>query len=332
MARFAFPDLVRAFREGEGFGADRIRVCALGSLVLPTGSLVACDPNFLLLHPEPAFTRQVEPGSYPVLLSILSHSGPHGPVETVACASVRFRDLPIERWEMALRPEWDVATLQPGQFFGYGVDGGRGCFVDALAVARLAPAQRQFAKALSGFSPLSLADFLAAIPTALKPLYYGSADDPPLPGQARVATLDPDSGVNVVSFTSGMGDGVYASYFGLAADGSAVCLVTDFGLLVHAVMGKLELPVPVAKRSELTHPDLAAIGIEKIRVTWDRARQRITFRSGKSPSLESLRFENRPGQGLSCTIQRDRTWYDLDEPLQPTARLLLEFVVRTEAL
>jgi hypothetical protein len=331
VTRFAFPDLVRAFRDGEHFGDGTVRVCALGPLVLPTGAIVACDPGFLRVMPQPAFTRRVPPGTYPVLLSLLARGQPDCRDERVACAAVRFRDAPVQRWEMALCRGQDLDSLKPGHFFGYGVDGGRGCFVDKSAVAGLAPAQRQFAEALKGLTQWSYADFLAAMPAALRPL-EPSAEDPALPGHAKVGVLDPRTGANVVSFSSGMGDGVYTSYFGLATDDSVVCLVTDFGLLVHAVLGQLELPVPLKARSELTHPDFAKVGIEKVRVTWDRARERITFRIGDAPYLQSLRFENRPGQHLGGTIQRGKYQYQLGEALQPTARLLLEYTARIEAL
>jgi hypothetical protein len=330
-SRFAFPDLVRAFRDGTQFGDGTVHVCALGNLALPTGAIVACDPGYLRLMQQPAYTRRVEPGTYPVLLSLLSRGQGERKDVRVACASVRFREDPVQRWEMALRPGQDLSMLMPGHFFGYGVDGGRGCFVDELAVTRLKPAQKQFADSLKGLTTWSYAGFLAAMPAAIHPLEPSPAD-PALPGHAKIGVLDPATGATVVSFSSGMGDGAYASYFGLAADDSVVCLVTDFGLLIEGVTGKLELPVPMKVRSELTHPDLAEIGITTIRVTWDRSRQRITFQTGEAPYLQSLRFENRPGQSLGATIQGERYSYDVGEPLQPTARLLLEYTARTEAL
>jgi hypothetical protein len=39
-------------------------------------------------------------------------------------------------WEMALRPGEDLAELRRNQFFGYGVDAGMGCFVDAQIIER----------------------------------------------------------------------------------------------------------------------------------------------------------------------------------------------------
>jgi hypothetical protein len=39
-----------------------------------------------------------------------------------------------------------------------------------------------------------------------------------------------DSGENIIAFSSGYGDGLYASFWGLDEEGAPVCLVTDFGL------------------------------------------------------------------------------------------------------
>src|SRR5262249_51265630 len=124
MSRFAFPDLARAFREGERFGDATTRVVEVDHLVLPTGRIVACDPGYLRsAHSrEPAYTRAVPPGRYPVLLSLLaSRALParHPSFETVACAMVRFQEVPIERWEMAVQPGWDPNTLKPGFHLGY---------------------------------------------------------------------------------------------------------------------------------------------------------------------------------------------------------------------
>ena len=53
-----------------------------------------------------------------------------------ACAMVKFCSESPVRWEMALRPGEDLAELRRNQFFGYGVDAGMGCFVDAQVVER----------------------------------------------------------------------------------------------------------------------------------------------------------------------------------------------------
>src|SRR5262245_45065626 len=149
MTRFAFPDLVRAFRTGERFGDRTARVVEAGTLALPTGRIVACDPGCLLSGHgrEQPYTRAVPPGRYPVLLSLLNLPAldPANPnYETVACAMVRFHDAPVERWEMALQPRWDPTNLKPGYHLGYGVDGGKGCFLDEWCLRFLPDDQPAF--------------------------------------------------------------------------------------------------------------------------------------------------------------------------------------------
>ena len=106
MSRFAFPDLARAFRDGERFGDATMRVVEVGPLVLPTGRIVACDPGYLTTVPseQQAYTRPVPPGHYPVLLALLAKDGwpaDNPNREHVACAAVRFMETQVERWEMA---------------------------------------------------------------------------------------------------------------------------------------------------------------------------------------------------------------------------------------
>ena len=127
-----------------------------------------------------------------------------------------------------------------------------------------------------------------------------------------------------ICFPSGEGDGCYPSYFGLAADGSAACLVTDFGMLLRLVMATLEIPVPVRKQSGLTHPGLADIGIDRIHVKWRPAKGEIVVDIGQALYVQEVRFENRPGSPARCTAMGGHAtwWFRLDEPLRPTARVL----------
>jgi len=373
MSRFAFPDLVRAFLDGERFGDATMRVSEVGPLVLPTGRIVACDPSYLTSSPEreTAYTRAAAPGRYPVLLALLTKDGwpaDNPNRERVACAAVRFKETRVERWEMALRPGWEPSTLKPGYHLGYGVDGGNGCFVDECAVARLPGDQPAFREAFqraqenlwavyqaasqeAQANPLeamrrTMTDprwhelqyemfraYQAMVPPGLGEV-LGAVFDPDRVRQpARSGVLDPETGANIVAFPSGEGDGCYASYFGLAADGSAACLVTDFGLLVRSVMGTLEVPVPVREHSELTHPGLADVGIDRIHIEWKPAEGEVVIDIGEALYDPQVSFENRPGSKTAWTAASGATkWFRLDEPLQPTARVLIEYTLRTEAL
>ncbi len=42
--------------------------------------------------------------------------------------------------------------------------------------------------------------------------------------------VDEATGANIIAFSSGWGDGCYASYWGYDADGKIACLITDFGV------------------------------------------------------------------------------------------------------
>src|SRR5262249_34373797 len=266
------------FRDGECFGSATLRVMEAGELVLPTGRIVACDPAYTRSASDPADTRAVPPGRYPVQLALLARHGrpANDPFcERVACARVLFQDVPVERWEMALQPGWDPSTLQPGYFLGYGVDGGKGCFVDERALAHIPERQPAFDRAFRDVLEKQqwgnlLDAYRTILPPALGEMFassnyiLNSTFGPPY----RSAVLDPQTGANIICFPSGEGDGCYASYFGLAADGSAACLVTDFGMLVRSIMRTLEIPVPVQEHTELTHPGLADAGIDRIRVEW----------------------------------------------------------------
>jgi len=200
-------DYSQAFHDGQVIntclGELVVSCCDGGDLVLPTGQIVACDP---IVCPETQpFTVRASPGSYPVLLSI-AH------IETdqrVAAAMVRFSDRQPVRWDMALLPDEDVNELDSDAIFGYDVDSGEGCFMDVRA-ARVLVRKRSRDN-----------DFFSRLMDEMRETYV-----PTWSWLNKV--LDAGTGANLVTFSTGCGDGRYASYFGYTAKGKLVCLVTDF--------------------------------------------------------------------------------------------------------
>src|SRR5688572_18066202 len=105
-----------------------LEAVSAGELHLPTGRIVAGDP-FFVTDNKP-FKTAVTPGNYPVKLLIFKVEEDH---YRVAFAKIQFSDLPATHWTLALTEditEEDVKTLKQGEFFGYGVDAGMGCFTD----------------------------------------------------------------------------------------------------------------------------------------------------------------------------------------------------------
>jgi hypothetical protein len=204
------PDFTKLFEEGKEIdteiGRVVLRVREAGRLALASGRVVACDP---LSDPEAGpFARGLPAGTFPVTLSVAHFEDGD---RRVAGALVRFGAGAPASWELALREDEDLSDLDEGEIFGYPVDSGTGCFMDG-ETARLA---------LSHPDPDALAD---ALIDGMEKNYENTWS------WADVEVAD---GRNLVAFSTGVGDGTYASYFGLDAAGEAVCLVTDFSLFEY---------------------------------------------------------------------------------------------------
>ena len=113
----------------------------------------------------------------------------------------------------------DDTTLASGESFGYSVDSGTGCFMDAACLPAV------LLEDVDGPPYEDLVDEdekrMAAVLEQLRRTN---------PGWANVL-LDQATGANIVAFNSGDGDGVYTSYFGYDPQDRLVCLFTDFEVL-----------------------------------------------------------------------------------------------------
>ena len=203
------PDLSRLFEEGReiatGVGRVTLRLRDAGELLVTSGRVVACDP---LTAPETEpFTRVVPPGPHRVTLSVAHFEDGD---QRVAAAMLRLGGERPTRWELAMLAGEELAELAEGEVFGYGVDSGTGCFMDEEAAQALLRKMDEDEE------------------------YYEDVIDEM--GKAYVHTWSwanielGDAGANLVAFSTGVGDGLYASYFGLDAEGRPVSLVTDFSL------------------------------------------------------------------------------------------------------
>lgn len=190
-----------------------IDVVVVGELKLPTGRLIAQDPGWGQHREVTPFTVPIPPGRYPVTLSVSRWDQSPArriasPLRLVNAAKLVVADEPAASWELALQPGQDPATLNEGHFFGFGVDTGTGCFMDAAASRHLYQLRQDHY-------------WEHAIRAVAE---HGGLDIP---------TADPD--LNIIMFGCGMGDGAYPVWIGRSASHDAVCFLADLELLQHSL-------------------------------------------------------------------------------------------------
>jgi hypothetical protein len=181
----------------------RFEVYEIGALSIVSGRVVAADP--LVFPEDPPFARAVPNGRHAVRLAMAFIFDDES---YAAYARVDFSDAPAQRWEPALCEGERRAGDSNEDAFGYGVDSGRGCFMDPAAGALLRNRLKR---------PWFEDILLDRMDRRGKRGVPGLSFRPALCHRA-----------NVVMFKSGQGDGRYPSYFGIDAAGNVTALVTDF--------------------------------------------------------------------------------------------------------
>ncbi len=181
----------------------------IGELVLVSGKLVACDP---LVFPDSVpFTTHLTPGRYPVILSVAQNLESNDC--RVAYAVIELSKKHPVRWEMATVPGQDISLLNEGKIFGYGVDSGTGAFMD-WEVGKIIDS-----------SLINEEEFEDSYPGQLLDLLEKNYHPTWCWANMPVSEL-PEA--NAIAFSSGWGDGFYATYFGYDTDNNIVSVVTDF--------------------------------------------------------------------------------------------------------
>ena len=187
----------------------------IGTLKSPTGQIYASDPTGIAIENDPFF-QTVPPGEYEVRICIAEFENKD--TRIVLAKLVTSSAAPVS-WKLALTETQDPGGLTEGQFYGYGVDGGTGCFLDAASLQLVNTLlDTDFPDGTMGFELLT---------KALEETYESTRS------WADYA-LD-ESGQNIIMFSTGWGDGTYPTYIGYDATGTVTSFVTDF--LVLDILG-----------------------------------------------------------------------------------------------
>ncbi|MEU4361467.1 DUF4241 domain-containing protein [Promicromonospora sp. NPDC023987] len=173
----------------------QIEAADAGELKLPSGRLLATDPDYLtqeLPAWEGTLTTRVAPGTYPLELSIAQNLADD--LETVAGARIVVSDQPVVSWELGLRKDQHEIDLGDGEYYGFGVDTGTASFTDVDAIPAVAEPAREVSAALDD--------------------WHGTVDDGGL-----------------VMWHAGCGDGSYPVWVGRDKDGAVAAFVADMLIL-----------------------------------------------------------------------------------------------------
>ena len=211
------PDLATMLTPGARIPGDGVEYVLeehpLGPVTLPTGRVVACDP-LTDAEDAPPFLVEVPPGRYALHAWVvaLHRGGAEADRRTAALQLVIAGD-PAARWEPALTADQDAVRLGPDAYFGFPVDAGVATLADEAAV-----------RALAAWDDDRLEDV------------YIPARFPPAPTAIDAVTDEPTR-ANVITVSSGWGDGVYPTFVGYTTDGRVASFVTDFMLIPELATG-----------------------------------------------------------------------------------------------
>ncbi len=140
----------------------------------------------------------------------------------VAFARIRLADSPAVHWELAVTKdvtEEDTDRLQSGEFFGYSVDTGLGCFADVetigLFVHEMNSSENYYNEVLQDEFEKASGQHALSRDAGDWNIHFPKKGD----------------NHNIMMFSTGWGDGFYATYWGTDSAGKIVELITDFGVV-----------------------------------------------------------------------------------------------------
>ncbi|UOQ51812.1 DUF4241 domain-containing protein [Hymenobacter cellulosivorans] len=176
----------------------------LGNLPVPSGRIIATDPVSMRTT---AFTTKFPRGRFPVELAVAHFNED----ERVAFARIVFSAQPVARWEMALLRGQKPLAIHDSAYYGYPVDGGTGLFIDARHMMGL----KNYLNNQGAYEELFIKGF------ELSPS-----------GQSyRTGFLIAAHSDTLATFSTGWGDGFYATYVGFDAQNHPCRLLTDFQVI-----------------------------------------------------------------------------------------------------
>lgn len=210
-----------ALNEGrviEGENTYNLSKVHCGSLRLPSGKLVCCDPFADMDQTDNPYVN-VPTGEYPVIVTLADVSDDlDGSHIREAYASIVFsNNEEVSRRCLEPTPSGDgkARMASHDEFYGFGVDAGTACFVDAESLTEGMPEADIWYEEL--------------FETDEKDCWFNLMDDENIrEGIANITLPLTKENNNLILFHSGWGDGYYPVIGGYDKDGNLVAIHIDF--------------------------------------------------------------------------------------------------------
>ena len=175
----------------------------IGKLNVVNGQIIACDP--FLFNDDKPFNNLFPIGHFPIELAIADINDD----ERVGFSRIKFSDKIPVRWTIAVTLDQDASKLSDEEIFGYGVDSGTGCFMDTAGAEKYSTYLEQ------------QEDNYNIVIDEMEATYKDT----------RSWLLWDREGFNVAMYSTGWGDGLYATYIGYDSENIICRLVSDFELI-----------------------------------------------------------------------------------------------------
>lgn len=182
----------------------------VGKIYLSSGKLIACDP--LITNDMLPFSTGFPKGNFSVLLHKERESN------CVAYAEIIFSKETVADWKMGVTSGQDVKDLTEEEVFGYPVESGMGCFMDADTQNILNDLEKRLYHSKG-------ADFMGIYEEFFHEHFFdekGAIDQ-----YAFLKPAEQHPGT-IFAFETGYGEGFYASYIAYDKAGKPVKIITEF--------------------------------------------------------------------------------------------------------
>lgn len=181
-----------------------------GKIHLPSGKIVACDP--LITGDMGTFDTEFPVGDFEVLVHKEKESN------CIAYVEIVFSGNEVTHWKLAITDGQNTADLKEGEIFGYPVESGMGCFMDAETQDCLNHLEKRLFHRKG-------ADFMGIYEEFFHQHFF---DENGAIDQFAFLKPDEEKGGNIFAFETGYGEGFYGSYIGFDNEDRPAKIITEF--------------------------------------------------------------------------------------------------------